>query len=535
MSGVRLRTWILRARPALLVLSFALLTTVSHPKWSLHLLAWIALVPLLVLIHPIQTWRRAACLGWISGFLAFLGIVGWIYILGPFTGVGLPIGWAVAGFGAAILAAYLALYVALYAILVVVLLPRQGWLYVLGAPALWVFCEWLRGWMLTGFPWGGLGYTQWNNLTTAQLASLGGVPLISLVIAFFNAAIMNAFSRRHNTSRAVREALPALGLVTATVLYGIVALSSQPSPTGSVRVAIVPGNLPQRVRWHRSALTDNLDHYLSVMALAARQTPDLIVLPETSILMPYLTVEDRDRFLDFIQETRIPVLFGSPQVSRKGSLQGGRNAVILLDGDGRSMGEYYKQHLVPFGEYIPFRRFMPKLITDWAVGVADYDPGEESVVLELPIDSLDVRLGVPICFESVFAGITREFVRKGANVLAILTNDGWYEGTSAIPQHTAFAVFRAIEARRAVIRAANRGISCFIEPSGRIASDSIPPDDWDGMIVGSIPLVEGSTPFAVVGDWVSIVAVVATAGIAGWHLRGRRRIAIDARTRSQAH
>ena len=517
-----------RLRPVVrrvaLVASYALLTTLSQPRYSLHLLGWVALVPLLFLLDDVATPKRAARLGWVAGFASFLGIIGWLYIIGQYTGVGLPWGWVVAGFGAVMLAAYLALYVALFSALVVTLLPRQGVRYVLGVPVLWVFCEWLRSWIITGFPWGGLGYTQWNNALVAQFASLGGVPLISLLVACVNGAIANKLRRLPDRSAVFRDALPAVFGLLFAVIYGIVSLMTQPTAVGSFRVAVVPGNIAQRERWDRPSLSDNLTHYLTLMERAAEHEPDVIVLPETSVLMPYLSESDRERFLAFSRAHHMPVLFGSPLFYRSGETRIGRNAAILLDSNGDTVGEYYKQHLVPYGEYIPFRQYLPKFIADSWIGVADWVPGEESVVLRLNLGDADLRLGVPICFESVFADISRDFVRKGANVLAVLTNDGWYEGTSAIPQHNAFSVFRAKEGRRWVVRAANRGISCFISPSGQMLPDRVLPRDPDGIIVASIPLLEGGTPYAAMGDWASYLAIAATLAMATVAIRKRRAL-----------
>ena len=211
-------------------------------------------------------------------------------------------------------------------------------------------------------------------------------------------------------------------------------------------------------------------------------------------------------------------------MSQRGTLREGYNAAILLKPDGSVGGEYYKQHLVPFGEYIPFRKFLPKFITDGIIGVADYNFGQQSNVMTITLNDQETRIGVPICFESVFDEISREFSQNGANVLTVLTNDGWYEGTSAIAQHNAFSVFRAIETRRAVIRAANRGISCFIEPSGRILPDQVFPRQEGDIIVSDVPLMEGRTLFVVLGDWVSLVSVVVIlgAGAAFWAQRRKQ-------------
>ena len=513
----------LRRRTVGLVLASGLLTVVSHPDASFSLAAWVALVPLLIALRDVRSWKEAARIGWFTGFVAFLGIIGWIVILAKFMGIEGPFAWVLSGTGAVLLAAYLALYIGLFAVLIHLFVPRAGFGYIVGVAVVWVFGEWLRGWMLTGFPWGSLGSSQWNRLAIAQLAALGGVPLLSFLLAFVNATFANAFFRRPERRRVRIESVPALVLVVAALVYGNVALRTIPPPIGSIRVAVVPGNVPQTTRWSRRALSENLDLYLRLMEKAVAEKPELIVLPETSVLYAYLRPEDRDRFHAFLSSRGLPILFGMPKVSRRGDLREGYNAVVLMDPEGDVLGEYHKQHLVPFGEYIPLRKYLPSFITDRVIGVADYNFGKESNVLVLPRESGDVRIGTPICFESVFPNISREFVQNGANVLIVVTNDGWYEGTAALAQHNAFSVFRAIETRRAVVRAANRGFSEFITPEGRILPGGIRYDDSNGIIVDDVPLMSGTTIAVRFGDWVSILSVFGVAVLVAEHWRRRRR------------
>lgn len=496
-----------RTRRLLLAGTTGLLWALGHPSAAWWPVGWVALVPLLLLLADLQSWKTAALYGWAAGLVAFLGIVGWLYILGQYTGVPLWLGWIVAGGGAVLLAAYLALYPALFAALVVAVLPRRGGGYLLGVPMLWTAVEWIRGWALTGFPWGALGYTQWNFRPALMIAALGGAPLVGWMVAAGNAVLAVAWRLRRAPAQALRETWPGILPILIGLIYGTIATGGNPTPEGSLRVAVVPGNIPQTRRWSRTALLENLDHYLRLMDQAAAQNPDLIVLPETALLYDYYPPEQRERLHAFLQERNVYLIFGAPRVSRQGTLREGYNAVLLMDPNGRVLGEYDKQHLVPFGEYIPFRRYLPKFLTERIIGVADYHFGEEAALLEATIRGTPVRVGTPICFESVFPGISREFVNRGANLLAIVTNDGWYEGTPAIPQHFVFSVFRAVESGRAVVRAANRGISAIIEPTGRVRESRIPATDPEGIIVEEVPLYGGLTLYARVGDWISVIAM----------------------------
>jgi len=434
----------------------------------------------------------------------------------------MPWGYIASTTGAAMLAGYLALYVMLFAFLVVRFAPKEGAGYVLGVAVFWIVCEWVRSWMITGFPWGSLGYTQWNFLPAAQLAWLGGVPLVGFVLALGNAALAEAWRLRRERRRLLRATLPWGVVVLVALGVGAGLLWSDPPSSGeSVRVAVVPGNVPQNMRWSRESLETVYEHYLDLLRRAVAEKPELIVMPETSVMLPYLPPERQAQFGDFLRKNGVPILFGMPKLSARGTLREGYNAAVLMGPEANVLDEYYKQHLVPFGEYIPLRQYLPRWLTEGIIGIADYNFGPSSHVMTLSRGvETPLRIGTPICFESVFPKISREFVLGGANVLAILTNDGWYEGTSAIGQHYAIAVFRAIETRRAVIRAANRGISAFIEPTGRVQPQRVQATDSEGIITGWVPLREDRTPFVRAGDWVSVLSVL---GTLVYLVRGLRR------------
>jgi apolipoprotein N-acyltransferase len=499
------------------------------PDWSVPLAGWVALVPLLIALRGAAKPLEAMGLGYLAGFVGFFAIVGWLYSLGPYTGVPLPWGYIASTTGAVMLAGYLALYVMLFALLVVRFAPRAGAGYVVGVAVFWTACEWMRSWMLTGFPWGSLGYTQWNFLPAAQLASLGGVSLVGFLLAVSNAAIAEIWRLHREGGRLVRATLSWATVVVVALGYGAVSLwSDRPSGEG-IRVAVVPGNIPQNVRWSRGSLESVYEHYLALLQRAVGEKPELVVMPETSVMLPYLPAEQQAQFGDFLRSNRVSILFGMPKLSARGTLREGYNAAVLMSPDAKVVDEYYKQHLVPFGEYIPFRQFLPRWLTEDVIGIADYNFGPGSNVMTLPRESgTPLRVGVPICFESVFPNISREFALGGANALAVLTNDGWYDGTSAIGQHYAIAVFRAIETRRAVIRAANRGISAFIEPTGRIQPQRVQATDQEGIIVGWIPLRADRTLFVRVGDWVSAFCVLGTLAFVALGFRRRVETSVPA-------
>ena len=517
--------WEKRWFPYALLALFALLYAASQPSWSFSWLGWTAAAPLLLALRRAETWRRAFWLGWIGGFGAFLGVIGWLYKVGVYSGVGPPFGVLVGVFGALILAAYLALYTALFAVLAAKALPRSGRFYAVGAASHWVVCEWLRGWMLTGFPWGTLGSSQWNSLPIAQLAALGGVPLISFVLMAFNASAARALFAPPPRGRRLLSAASALVLPALALLYGALTLNFSVEPSGeTIRFAVAPGNIPQDERWRRSILGQNFNRYMQLMEAALEEEPDAVVLPETAILLSHLGKDSQNRFRRFSQENNVHLLYGTTRYDS--AARASYNSAVAVNRDGSDAGIYDKRHLVPFGEYIPLREILPKTLVEKIIGIGDYGFGEDWNLLRIA----GAKAGVPICFESVFPEISREFVRRGADLLIVITNDGWYDGTAAIPQHNAFSVFRAIENRRWLVRSANRGVSCFIDPYGRIADARVEPDDRDGTAAHDALLRTDRTVYNRFGDWISYLSILATCAAVGATLAAgvrRRRAGAD--------
>lgn len=518
----------LRARLATagLVAGYAGTTALSHPDAAVSVLAWASLVPLLALVHGSSGLLRTARVAWLAGFLGYFGTVGWLCTVGEYSGLGQPWGWVAGVVGAVTLAAYMALYVSLFAVLITTLLRPGAWWYPVAAATLWTFCEWLRSWIITGFPWSALGYTQWNSLGVAQLSRLGGVDLVTFVLALVNATIFTALvGARENDRKALWTACaPTIAILIGVAGYAIRSAALEPATGPTVRVAVVPGNIPQDERWDRESLPTNLRAYIALLELAAESEPDFIVMPETAIPYPYLSAEDQALFVGFAKRTGVPILFGAPRVDRDPST--GRrmayNGAMALRPDGSFSKPYDKRHLVPFGEYIPLRRYMPDFL-ERIVGVGDQQPGSELVLLPVDTPAATVFAGVPICFESVFPEIAREFAKAGANLMVVITNDGWYDDTAAIAQHNAFSVFRAIETGRTLVRAANRGVSCVIDANGRTRKATIAPTDRGGIIVEDVPLLTGATFYVRAGSWVAVLCAAATAAMVAGHAYRRLR------------
>ena len=448
---------------ALSVLS-GLLLTASFPSLSYSFLAWFALVPLLLALRG-QTVFTGLWLGGICGLVFFCGTVSWVtHALHVYGQVPLP----PAALITLLLCAILSLFLSLFGGAVVHIWENRPRYLFLAAPALWVTLEYARTHLFSGFPWALLGYSQYRTLPVIQIADLTGVYGISFLIVLVNAGLAELFGNR------MRYLPPAVAaIMTAVVLgYGLYRLNAPEGP-GSIRIAVVQGNIEQDKKWDPFYQSEAIETYKRLTRRALERKPDLVIWPETATPFHFGGIGDDRRHSDalrrFVRATNTPLLFGSPTYEVKQA--GGsplRNSAILLDRSGATGAVYHKMHLVPFGEYVPLKRalfFMEKLTS----GDVDFQPGSGQTIMQVPLlRGGAVAVGTVICYEIIFPDLVRRFVRAGATVMTTITNDAWFGRTGAPGQHFSMAVLRVVENRIPIARAANTGISGFIDAKGRI-------------------------------------------------------------------
>ena len=356
---------------------------------------------------------------------------------------------------------------------------------------LWLVAEWLRTALFTGMPWELLGHSQFRHLGLVQIADLGGVPAISFVIALASVCAAEVLVDRS----ALRSlALPAVFLA-ATLAYGAAQRHryGEPPEAGSgTTVAVVQGNIPNEFRWKRAFFEQTLVTYAGLTADLA-SPPDLIVWPENAVNF-YVNREPMllAQLGDVATLAREGLLVGGPRLTDENEA---RNSAYLIAPGGRILDTYDKQHLVPLAEYNPLGR--PSSSPDEPV----YGPGGDA----RPLRTDSMRVGTLICYEVLFPGLVRDLVRKGADVLVNISNDAWLDAGdgAARRQHFSMAVFRAIETRRFLVRAAATGVSGFIGPAGDLYATL--PGDTQGASVGRVRAERGLTPYVRWGDtWVAI-------------------------------
>ncbi len=452
-------------RSFLLTASSGILLAVAFPTFDLHAFAWIALVPLLLALRNASS-REGFVLGGLTGLLYFVGTVSWVMHSMHYYG---GMGYVPSVLVMLLLCAYLALYPALFGAVLAHLLARRPRIALLAAPALWTALELARTYVFTGFPWALLGYSQYRVLPVIQIADITGVYGVSFFIVMVNAAIAGFLADRKQW-----RGLVATGLVAIVVLgYGARKLRA-PEPAPTVSVSVVQGNIPQDQKWDRAFEDAVVGTYerLTRQALASR--PDVVIWPETATPFDFTGVgrDDSDRtaaLIRFVKQGGVPLLFGSPTYEVEPNRRIiGRNSAFLLSGQGRILAEYDKMHLVPFGEYVPLRHalfFVGRMVQ----AIGDFRPGHTYTVMTLPGGT---KLCTAICYEIIFPDLVRRFVNEGAQIVTTITNDAWFGKTAAPYQHFSMAVFRAVENRVPVARAANTGISGFIDSRGRILAES---------------------------------------------------------------
>ena len=509
-----------RAWPWLAAICSGLLYTSCFAPFNLTWFCWIALTPLIAAIlfsgkESRNPWLRNFALGYVTGLTFFWTALSWL------TTVTI-LGWFVLQF-------YMAIYFALWAWFCGLLrprearrqlsagkwdqmlaearstaaLPRSPWtkstnnlLLAFLLAAAWTTQEWLRGWVFSGWGWNGLGVALHDTWPLIQIAEFTGVAGLSFMVAFANVILVTTAYRlvleaRTHTTRPHFDLTLTMAAIVGVLTFGLRA-SQVSAPTKPLRVAAVQSNVPQNQKFDPQFTTKILDKFrrLSEIALRSNPPPDLLIWPESSMPGPVLIEPESNKFvMDLTASAESDLLLGTIDEENRDVY----NAALLISDGGERVQLYRKVHLVPFGEYVPGRHRVPLL----ARIVGDQVPGDFSAGREYTVFSLtnsDVQVAPLICFEDTIGELVRQFVlstetNPGANLLVDITNDGWFLHSAGSHQHLANAIFRCVETRRPMVRAANTGVTCFVNQSGRITQvlrDESGSTFTEGVLTGEI-------------------------------------------------
>jgi apolipoprotein N-acyltransferase len=496
--------------PYVPALGSGLLLTASFPDVSLYILAFAALVPLLVSIQS-MTPKQSFYAGWVTGVCHYMTLIYWIVpTVTIYGGLHSLLGVSTL----VLLCLYLGLYVGGFTWVLKQLDLPMIFMPLMGACA-WVGLEYIRTHALTGFPWGVLGYSQYSNQTLLQTADVTGVLGISFLIVLCNFTLAHLcvyLGPRSGSGRISGRSIFIVGVYTLVfvafaLVYGRVRIQAMDreilaSPTP--KISVVQGNIRQDLKWDTTFKQETIETYGSLSLGAAEQKPELIIWPETALPFYYGNDPLYSNQVDVcVRKAKTHFLVGSPAYKRDKESPRFYNRAYMLNPLSLVTGTYDKTHLVPFGEYVPLEAYLGFLgkITQQA---GNFSAGEKTFA---PLAFRDHRTGVLICFEILFPSVARAFVKNGADVLTTMTNDAWFGHTSAARQHFSIAVLRAVENRRSVVRAANTGISGFIDPVGRILEET-------GLftttaITGPVPALKKISFYTRHGDLIGMAALVA--------------------------
>lgn len=425
----------------------------------------VAHVPGAILIFPAclawqamqaATIRQAFTWGWVCGGLCFAACLYWIFIPVHVYG-GLP--WLLALPCPILVGMYLGLYSGIFSALTHWLGRRlPAFPLAVAAGLLWGSLEMAQGTLFSGFSWLTLSVAMAPWPMTIQGLAYLGEYWLSAVFAIAVFWLVSASTSRF----CLYSGLVTLG---GLIVWGWFALHAPLDEAPRVRVALIQGNIDQSLKWDDAYQEQTIAEYLELSRRELVPRPDLVVWPETA--MPFYLQEENAlarRVRDFVRTNELLLLTGSPRYSV--DLDTGdilyANSAFLLNPDGATAAVYDKQHLVPFGEYIPLSDLFP-FITRLAHGEGEFLPGRDPG----PLRWENLALGILICYETIFPELSQDRVRAGANLLVNISNDAWFGASSAPRQHLYQAVLRAVEQGRYLIRATNTGITAVVDSRGR--------------------------------------------------------------------
>ena len=468
-----------------------LLAATAFPPWEQWGAAWIAWVPLLLVLmrNPPPTAFRLGCL---AGAVFWLCSIFWLT----------EVTWG----GWVLLSLYCSLFFGAFAALAAWLFQYGGMerfrfrlVYMALLPLVWAGLEFVRATLLTGFAWNPLGASQYNRIPVIQISAWTGVYGVSALVILINVAVALTLQRYIREGLRGRRAWhPELMLGFLVLVLAVTAgrqrlRRTEADDASTLRTAVIQPNIPQYAKWDDDfvdMIYERLDS-LTRMAMGAGN-PDLVIWPETAV--PDYVRQSR-RSYDLVRNLTAegaPLLVGSMDIEwLDEGIPRYYNSSLLFDRSGQLRDSYDKQHLVLFGEYVPLQRYFPFLHAMTPIE-ASFDHGTRSGVMTVP--DTNQSFAVLICFEDTVAKLARRAVRDGARLLVNQTNVAWFRESPAAWQHMTHSVFRAVENGVPVVRAANTGVSCRIDRHGRRSSQDTLSDADGNTFIKGFQIMEHTLP-----------------------------------------
>ncbi len=466
-----------------------LLLIFCFPKFDLGFFAWFAFVPLLIAIKD-KGLKSAFALSLITGMIFYSGVFYWFKLVNG-------VNW----FEHIFLCLYFSSYFGLFGLGLNFFSKKSKLPHIVTAPALWIALEYTRSHAGIAHPMMLMGHSQYLNLPIIQISSFLGVYGISFLIVMINVAICGVIVDR---SRAFRPTIAAIIILGISLVYGFSAVKKE-SGSDSIRITVIQANIPKIVEWKPAVLKRNLKKYVWLTKESLHNNPAaLVVWPENTLLRSIKRDPYSSQLISILaKETKSNILFGNSHRPKSGHSRVNKgkrfNSAILISKEGKLEGQYNKIRLVPFAEYIPYKDSFPWL-SRFASKTSNFISGTEYTIFNLD----KTKFGTLICWENIYPEHFRQFVKKGANLMINITNEVLLGKTAAPYQLVAISVFRAVENRISVVRCANTGISCFINPYGKIVGRVHDQDNKatfvEGYLTQDVPLAHEKTFYTKYGD-----------------------------------
>jgi len=504
-----------------LLTAFAL--AFAFPPFQLGFLAYWGVIPFLILLENKNT-GDAFRWGYLIGLIFSIATLYWI-------------GWTT--FPGMI--ATIAIHPLYYALFAVLILPvRRLWPngYLMAVPFVWTAVEYVKSIGDLGFPWLPLAHTQTYYLSLIQYASYTSVYGVSFWVVSLNVLLLALWRFRENKRRVIGLSIILILFLVTPYLYSLAVIPQTKEPQEQIRVGMVQGNVDPYQKWEKDFVDENFEIFERLSRRAAQDRPDVVIWPETATPTWLLhRPEHLNRVRMLAAGIGAPILTGIPDyVFLNDKDYRTFNAAALIYGDSRPIPTYAKIHLVPFGERVPFEDDIPffkEWLANLEMGEGNWSPGSEIKLFELSTPMANGesarQIAAIICFESIFPEEVASFVRQGADLLVVITNDAWF-GRPSVPfwlsggiyQHAQITIFRAIENRISIARCANTGMTMTIDPYGRIQKRA--PLFAEAVLADSLPVRRETTFFTRHGHvFVHAVSLVALALVSVAMLEPRLR------------
>jgi apolipoprotein N-acyltransferase len=476
----------------------------ANPIW--HIPALVLLFPLALCLSAQRSfsWKQAFQKGWFTGWLAYTISLYWIAL--PIHNYA-PLPWILAAPCPVLVGMYLGLYPALFTLAAYWAQKTFSWFFsgiFLGL--VWICLEYIRNCFLTGFPWNSLAQAFGPWPTFLQSLQIFGAFVFTGILVTLISWLFFGWPQK--------KPLLLTVLITGTLWgYGFWQMHEQPPNVQTFSASIVQGNIEQGLKWDPTYQNATVNKYLDLSTYELEHNDPLYIFwPETA--MPfYLQTSSplTQKVRNFCRKYSVYIFTGAPGYTY---YEEGKyklyNRAYLFNPQGNLVDVYEKEHLVPFGEYVPLKYFFP-FLQKIVVGASDFAPGEHTD----PLQANHLALGSLICYEVIFPQVVKKRVDHGANVLVNLSNDTWFGKSSAPRQHLHQAILRAIENKRFIIRSTNTGISAFIDAHGRILKRSVLFQD-DTLYIKTIPLLQKKTLFTQYSLRIIVVSFTLTAVLGFW-------------------